>query len=210
LFQTIRAILAGGLLGDLFHAEVDYLHGIDPGLRLYSWLRQRAYGGTALLTAGCHAVDALRWFVARDAVEVFSYANYSAGNPLNYEYEPNSVILTRFDNGVTGKVATSIEYAAPYTFPIVLMGNRGTIRDNRLFTKAWPGQTGWAAIPTVLPDSGAVTHHPFLPLVAHFVDCVRTGVESHCNVADAVKTHEICLAAEISKVENRPVRLPLP
>jgi predicted dehydrogenase len=209
LFRTIRAILDGGLIGDVFYGEVDYLHGITSDLRLYPWLRQRAFGGTALLTAGCHAVDALRWFVRREAVEVFGYANSSQGNPLNYEYEPNSVILVKFADGTMGKVATSIEYMAPYMFPIALLGNRGTIRDNRLFTKIWPGQTGWAAIPTVLPDSGAVAHHPFISQIAHFIECVRSGTESHCNIADTVKTHEICIAGEISKTEGRPVRLPL-
>jgi predicted dehydrogenase len=209
LFETIKAILAEGTIGDLYHAEIDYLHGIGPSLPLYRWASKRAYGGTALMTAGCHAVDSLRWFVNREAVEVFCYGNFSRGNPLGYEYEPNSVTLIRFDNGATGKVATSVEYMAPYTFPIVLMGNRGSIRDNRLFTKRWPGQTGWAAIPTILPDSGAVAHHPFFGEINHFVDCVMEGRESHCNVADAVKTHEICLAAEVSRAEGRPVRLPL-
>lgn len=209
LFETIRAILGEGLLGDLYYVEVDYLHGITKDYRLYPWLRQRAFGGTALLTAGCHAVDAVRWFLGKEAREVFCYANASRGNPLDYEYEPNSVALIQFEDGVMGKVATSLEYMAPYTFPITLMGNRGVIRDNRLFTKNWPGQTGWAVIPTELPDSGAVTHHPFTQLVAHFVDCVLSGTESHVSVADAVKTHEICLAAEISKLEGRPVKLPL-
>lgn len=210
LFETIRAILADGTIGEVFYGEVDYLHGITPDYGLYPWLRQRAFGGTALLTGGCHAVDALRWFLGKQAVEVFGYANFSKGNPLAYEYEPNSVILIQFQDGVTGKVATSLEYVAPYTFPIVLMGNQGTIRDNRLFTRRWPGQTGWAAIPTILPDSGAVTHHPFAALIRHFVECVLSGVESHCNVADTVKTHQICLAAEISRLEGKPVRLPLP
>lgn len=209
LFQVIRSIIGQGLLGDLYYGEVDYLHGITRSYGIYSWMHKRAYGGTALLSAGCHAVDALRWFLQREAVEVFGYANFSHGNPLGYEYEPNSVILIRFEGDVMGKVATSIEYTAPYTFPIVLMGNRGVIRDNRLFTHCWPGQTGWAQIPTILPDSGAVTHHPFQAEIDHFIDCVRTGVESHVSVADAVKTHEICLAGEISKNEGRPVKLPL-
>jgi predicted dehydrogenase len=209
LIQTIRAILAGGLIGDVFCCEVDYLHGITKEYGLYPWLRKREFGGTALLTAGCHAVDAVRWLLGREALEVFSYANCSKGNPLDYEYEPNSMTLIRFDDDTVGKVSTSIEYMAPYTFPIVLMGNQGTIRDNRLFTKRWPGQTGWASIPTILPDSASVTHHPFVAQIAHFIDCVSSGTESHCNIADAVKTHEICLAAEISKNECRPVTLPL-
>lgn len=209
LFETIKAILADGVIGDVFYGEVDYLHGITRNYGLYSWLRQRACGGTALLAAGCHAVDGLRWFLGQTAVEVFGYANFSRGNPLDYEYEPNSVTLVRFADGTLGKVATSIEYVAPYTFPITLMGNGGTIRDNRLFTRRWPGQTDWAAIPTILPDSGAVAHHPFTALIRHFIDCVLEGRESHANVADAVATHEICLAAEISRLEARPVRLPL-
>jgi predicted dehydrogenase len=209
LFETIKTILADGLIGDVFHAEVDYLHGISSSIHLFPWMRQRAFGGSALLSAGCHAVDGLRWFVGKEAVEVFSYANCSRGNPLGYEYEPNSVTLVKFEDGTTGKVATSIEYAAPYTFPIVLMGNGGSIRDNRLFTKRWSGQTGWATIPTVLPDSGSVTHHPFSNLIGHLLDCVSSGVESHCNVADAVKTHEICLASELAKVEGKPVKLPM-
>lgn len=209
LFELIRGLLADGTIGDLFYGEVDYLHGITPKLALYPWVRQRAFGGTALLTAGCHAVDALRWFARQEALEVFCYANASPGNPLNYEYEPNSVALIQFAGGMMGKVATSIEAVAPYAFPIVLMGNGGTIRNNHVFSHRFAGQTGWATIPTVLPDSGAVDHHPFVPQIAHFVECIRTGVESHCNVADAVKTHEICLAAELSRVERTPIKLPL-
>jgi len=209
LFENIRAMLAGGMIGSVFYGEVDYLHGIDKSLPLFPWVSKREFGGTALLTAGCHAVDSLRWFVGQEAVEVFCYANFSHGNPFGYEYEPNSVTLVKFADGAMGKVATSIEYVAPYTFPIVLMGNGGTIRDNRLFTRRWPGQTGWATVPSILPDSGAVTHHPFVPEIAHFLDCVSTGQESHCNVADSVKTHEICIAAEQSRLEGRPVRLPL-
>jgi predicted dehydrogenase len=82
LFETIRAILADGMIGDVFYGEVDYLHGITKNYGLYPWLRRKEFGGTALLIAGCHAVDALRWFIGRDAVEVFSYANWSKGNPL--------------------------------------------------------------------------------------------------------------------------------
>jgi predicted dehydrogenase len=47
-------------------------------------------------------------------------------------------------------------------------------------------------------------------LIGHFLDCVESGQESHCNIADAVKTHEICIAGELSRLEGRPVRLPLP
>lgn len=76
-------------------------------------------------------------------------------------------------------------------------------------TKRWPGQTSWATVPAILPDTAEVSHHPFAGQMNHFVECILLDRESHCNVADAVKTHEICLAAEISTREGRPVYLPL-
>jgi predicted dehydrogenase len=209
LFETIRALLADGVVGRLFYAEVDYLHGIGPWYAQYAWNIKRQIGGSSLLTAGCHAVDGLRWFVGRRAVEVFAYANYSAQNPLRYEYEPNSVTLVKFEDGTLGKVASSVECVIPYVFNIELLGDEGAIRNNQVFSKRWVGQKGWATIPTVLPDSGDVTHHPFRDEVNHFVDCILNDRESHANLEDAALTHEICFASEVSSREDRPVRLPL-
>ena len=209
LFQTIRALLAEGVAGKLFYGEVDYFHSIGPEYSGYEWNIKKAMGGSSLLTAGCHAVDGLRWFMGKKAVEVFALANFSAQNPLHYEYEPNSVTLVKFDDGSMGKVASSIECAMPYTFNIELLGDAGTIRNNQVFSKRWAGQNGWATIPTVLPDSGDVRHHPFQAEIDHLVDCIVDERESHANLEDAALTHEICFASEISARENRPVQLPL-
>lgn len=210
LFENIKAILNDELIGPVYYAEVDYYHGIGPIYPCYEWITEKRYGGNCMLTAGCHAVDGLRWFVGKEIVEVFSYANTSEHNPLGYEYEPNSLMMLKFADHTIGKVGCSIECVMPYTFNVTLLGEEGAIRNNQLFTKRWPGQKGWATIPTILPDSGDVAHHPFVAQMDHFVDCILNDRESHANVADAVKTHEICLAMEISAREGRPVRLPLP
>lgn len=209
LFETIRALLADGVVGKVYYAEVDYFHGIGPWYGQYPWNIQKECGGSSLLTAGCHAMDGLRWFVGKRAVEVFAYANYSATNPLHYEYEPNSVTVIRFEDGTLGKVASSIECVMPYVFNIELLGDQGTIRNNQVFSKRWVGQRGWGTIPTILPDSGDVTHHPFREEVNHFVDCILNNRESHSNLEDAAQTHELCFASEISTREKRPVSLPL-
>jgi predicted dehydrogenase len=209
LFETLKALIADGVVGQLFYAEVDYLHGIGPWYAQYEWNIKKSIGGSSLLTAGCHAVDGLRWFVGQRAVEVFAYANFSHRNPLAYEYEPNSVTLVKFEDGTVGKVASSIECVMPYVFNIELLGDAGTIRNNQVFSKRWVGQKGWATIPTIMPDSGDVTHHPFKLQVNHFVDCILGGRESHASLEDASQTHEICFAAELSIRENRPISLPL-
>lgn len=209
LFETIRALLAEGVIGKVFYAEVDYWHGIGPWYAQYAWNIKKEFGGSSLLTAGCHAVDGLRWFAGKKAVEVFAYANYSPQNPLRYEYEPNSVTLVKFEDGTLGKVASSVECVMPYVFNIQLLGDQGTIRNNQVFSKRWVGQKGWATIPTILPDSGDVTHHPFRDEVNHFVDCILNDRESHASLDDAAQTHQICFASEISAREKRPVALPL-
>jgi len=209
LFETIKGFLADNLIGPLFYAEVDYFHGVGPWYAQYGWNIKKDVGRSSLLTAGCHAVDGLRWFTGKRAVEVSAYSTFSPHNPLRYEYEPNSVTIVKFEDGTLGKVASSVECVMPYFFNIHLLGEEGTIRNNQVFTKRWVGQKGWATIPTILPDSGDVSHHPFKDQVRHFVECILDNRESHCNLEDAAQTHEICLASEISAREQRPVKLPL-
>lgn len=214
LFETIKALLAEEVIGRIFYGEVDYHHGIGPWYKQYQWNRLKAEGGSSLLSAGIHAVDAVRWFVQKDATEVCAYSTNSNNTevyPGGYEYDPTIVAIIKFSDGVIGKVASNIECIQPYTFPITLQGTLGAIRENRIWSrKLFPGQRGWTTIPTILPDSGDVTHHPFQGQIDHFVQCIRSNVESHCNLADAIKTHEICYAAQISADEGRAVKLPLP
>ncbi|MGH2353994.1 MAG: Gfo/Idh/MocA family protein, partial [Chloroflexota bacterium] len=113
--------------------------------------------------------------------------------------------------GAIGLITASLEVPMPYTFPVQLHGTKGAFRDGRLYSTAkFPGQTDWITIPSIAPDSGDVAHHPFQGEIDHFVACIRSGVESHCNLDDAVKTHEVCLAIDQSAATGRPVRLPLP
>jgi predicted dehydrogenase len=210
MFDNIRAMLDRKLIGDVYYAEVDYLHGVGPWYRIWEWMSKRESGGSAMLAGGCHAVDSLRYFLQDQAVEVTAYSNTSKSNPLQYEYEPNTVTLIRFADGALGKVACSLEARMPYVFNVELFGDKGAIRNNRVFTTEWPGQKDWAAVPTIEPDSGDVSHHPFQQEINHFIDCIQSNVESHASVSDAVKTHEICLAADLSASQGgRPVRLPL-
>lgn len=211
LFEIIKAQLADDAIGRVFYGEVDYFHGIGPWYKLYGWNVKKEVGVSSLLSAGCHAADALRWFMGGEVVEVFQYSTFGRGVDFSdYEYDPTSCTLCRFKDGRVGKIASCIECIQPYVFDINLVGTHGTIRNNRIFSKKkFPGQSTWVEVPTILPDSGDVAHHPFTHEAAHLVECIRTGNESHASVADAFKSHEICYAADRSAREGQPVRLPL-
>ena len=67
-------MIDAGLLGTLHYGEIDYYHGIGPWYGQYRWNTKRELGGSALLTAGCHALDALLLCMGSDVEEVTSYA----------------------------------------------------------------------------------------------------------------------------------------
>ena len=207
-FRTIKALIEDGALGDIFLAETGYYSQIGPWYTGFEWARTKAQGGSNLLFAGCHAVDALRWF-AGDVAEVSAYA--TRGHAQEWEYAPTIAATMKLTSGGVAVLTSSFEVPIPYTFPVLLQGTKGAFRDGRLFSTAkLPGQTDWATIPTLSLGSADVSFFPFGSLVDHFVECIRTDTESHCNLEDAAKTHEVCLAADQSAAEGgRPVKLPL-
>lgn len=209
LFEIIKAQLADDAIGKVFLGEVDYYHGIGPWYKQYRWNIKKDVGVSSLLSAGCHAMDALRWFMGGDVVEVMQYATHGGGVDFSdYEYPATTTTICKFADGRIGKVSSSIECIQPYVFNINLVGTQGTIRNNQIYSKTkYPGQTTWTNVPTVMPDSGDVSHHPFVHEVAHLVECISSGTESHTNVADAFKTHEICFAADRSGREGKPVKV---
>lgn len=207
LFETVKALIADGALGKIFYAETDYLHNVTSSYPCYPWTIKKSLAGSAWLVGGCHAIDAIRWFLQDEAVEVTAY---SGGYRKDFDYDSTAVMIIKFNNGAIGKIGASHDCVMPYIFNIELYGDNGTIRNNKLYSNKFPGQTDFIEIPTVCPDSGEVSHHPFADEINHFVSCIMNDKESHVNLEDGLKTHEICIAAEISAKENRQVKLPLP
>jgi len=111
---------------------------------------------------------------------------------------------------MAGKVSACTEQWMPYQFNIDVLGTDGALRDDRYYARKLAGTLGWSTFPTILPNSGSVSHHPFPAEVNHFVDCILSGVESHANLRDAVNTHEACFAVDqSSRNQGASVRLPL-
>jgi predicted dehydrogenase len=230
LFRTLKSLMADDVLGRPYYVEADYLS--HNGSWWTGWEEGRTLkkGISALLVGGCHAVDALRWFAATGEfepatpVEVFAMSGgYRKGNSREYnpfinswcddappmEYDGLEVALVRFSNGALGKVSVNNDCIMPYRLPIRIFGNKGTVFDNQIWSHKFPGQSNWLELPTILPHSGDVSHHPFQAQIDHFIDCLEQKCESHCNLEDAVKTHEVIFAALKSYHTGRPVALPL-
>ena len=204
LLMTIDRLIEQGAFGEVFMVEVDYLHRIWMTTDL-KWYGSRQQSGTALLTAGCHAIDALRWF-ARTEVEQVSAYQVKTENPIEY---PGTISVSlKFKDGKIGRSLTSFDAKVPYRFNIGIYGTAGTLRNNELFApKLLAGQNDFMKIPCILPDSGDVAHHPFQGEVSHLLDCIIEGRQPFPDLEDAAHTHAVCFAADRSAESGRPVSI---
>ncbi len=205
--RAIKSMLDLGLIGEVYYVESDYYHGIGPWYKQWQWNIKVEEGGSALLSAGIHALDLVMFFAGAEVEEVHSYGCLSPNNPLQYTYPPTSVTILKFVNGIVGKCASDIQYRGPYYFPFEIHGEAGSIRDNQFFSTRLDGQKGFAAVPTIMLDSGDVTHHPYQEEIDEFVECLLQGKPFPIDLDYAARTHEVVFAADRSAAEGRPVRM---
>ena len=93
-FLTIKAVIDEGLLGRIHYGEVDYYHGIGPWYGQFRWNTKKDAGGSSLLSAGCHALDALLLCMGEGVETVSSYSTYSSNKDFaRYEYPTSSVTI---------------------------------------------------------------------------------------------------------------------
>src|SRR5207253_994882 len=132
-FLATKAVIDSGLLGDLHYGEVDYYHGSGPWYGQYRWNVTKARGGSSLLSAGCHALDALLLCLGTDVDQVFSVSTRSTSEYFTpYEYPTTSSTIVQFASGKVGKVASVIDCLQPYYFHTHLVGSQGSLLDNKL------------------------------------------------------------------------------
>ena len=75
-FLTLTSLIEDGMIGAIHYGEIDYYHGIGPWYGQYRWNTTRENGGSSLLSAGCHALDALMLCMGNDVEEVTTYADH--------------------------------------------------------------------------------------------------------------------------------------
>jgi predicted dehydrogenase len=206
LLQIIRQNVTGGTLGDIIFAEVDYLHSIVGKTYTKAWHCSRETAGTSMLVGGCHAVDAIRFLVGKPVVEVSAM---STSRTQVLEYPSTEIALLKFADGSIGKVSCCLECEMPYVFNVEVYGTKGSFRNNQFAGDLFKGQTGFASFPTIMPDSSDVNHHPFAGEVDEFITALHDNRRPLPDIEDAAETIEICLAAEMSAQQGRPIKLPL-
>ncbi len=206
--QNLKSLVEKAQLGSLFYMEADYCHELGPWWNGFSWGGQNKSGGpSASLVAGIHAVDLIR-HICGEVEEVHAYGTW--GHRDDFGYPPTYAAVLKFANGAVGKTSCSFAIESPYDMNFILHGSKGSVRNEKFFIKdLFPGQTGWQNFETVMPDSGAVSHHPFKYLVDDFLEALDKGAQPMLNIDEMFKTHELCMAIDLSIETGTPVKLPM-
>src|SRR5207247_6496124 len=191
-FQTVKAIIDAGLLGRIHYGEVDYFHGIGPWYGQFRWNTKREAGGSSLLSAGCHALDALLLCMGEDVETVSSYATHSTNRDFaKYDYATSSVTILRFKDGRVGKCASVIDCLQPYYFHTHLVGSEGSLLDNKFHSTKLGGlnKNKWSDLSMKMLDTGDVADHPYLTQFEAFFSAVDEGRDMPLSsVSDAIKS----------------------
>jgi predicted dehydrogenase len=209
-FTTIKAVIDQGLIGDIHYAEVDYYHGIGPWYGQFEWNAKANGGGSALLTAGCHAVDAMLLCMGGDVASVTSMSTRSRSPIFDpYEYDTSSVTLVKFRDGRVAKCSAIVDCLQPYYFHTHLCGSEGSLLDNQFHSmKLHTDKSRWSNLAMTMIGSGDVHDHPFQRQFQAFFDALDRG--QHMPLTDfatALHTHRIVFAADESARTGMPVAI---
>jgi UDP-N-acetyl-2-amino-2-deoxyglucuronate dehydrogenase len=210
-FVATKTLIDSGLLGTIHYGEFDYFHGIGPWYRQFCWNTRRDGGGTSLLSAGCHALSSMLLCMGNDVETVSSFDARSASAIFQpYEYATTSVTVVTFGGGRIGKVASVIDCLQPYYRHTHLVGSEGALLDNRFHSRRLTGlqPKEWSRLAFPVLDSGDVKDHPYRAQFEAFFAALDRGEDMPLtNFNEALVTHRVAFAAELSAREHRGVRL---
>ena len=173
-----KAVIDAGTLGTIHYGEVDYYHGIGPWYGQFRWNTRKKNGGSSLLSAGCHAMDALLLCMGSEVEAVTSYSARSQNKVFaQYEYATTSVTILKFSGGRLGKVASVIDCIQPYYLHTHLVGSEGSLLDNKFHTNRIHGlnKHAWSNLSMKMADSGDVSDHPYQAQFEAFFAALERG-----------------------------------
>jgi predicted dehydrogenase len=201
-FLATKSVLDRGLLGRVHYGEVDYFHGIGPWYGQFRWNTRKDAGGSSLLSAGCHAMDALLLCMGGEVESVTSLAARSSNTDFaKYEYPTSTVTLLKFRDGRVGKVASVIDCLQPYYFHVHLVGSEGSLLDNKFHSTQLGGlnKAQWSELSMKMLDSGDVSDHPYQTQFQAFFEALDRNEEMPLtSLKEALRTHEVIFAADRS------------
>jgi UDP-N-acetylglucosamine 3-dehydrogenase len=194
IFQTAKAWIDQGMLGEIFYMEADYIHDLRYQRRMEKW---KVTQELPIVGGGVHPLDLLRWFNG-EITQV-----YALGNHISYREMRNDTAMAalfRFKNGAIAKVTAlyGCVNPMPALYNLGVYGTKGTLLRDQL---CLDGLHEWMKV-------SAPAGKSYEAEAEHFLDCIRTGKTPLVTAHDGARSAAACLCAVQSAALGRPVRVP--
>lgn len=229
LYTTVKDWVARGLLGRVLNTQCTYCSsawGRHDGWRVASKTSGGMFGEKL-----SHYVDLVRWWIGDDVEEV--YATCAPNVIPYYEVHDNYHCTYRFKNGAVSQLtfmmgpaasfkgdplqnAVSQQVGDGHVLRYMIYGEKGAAETDvfQRTIKRWEfgeddyGQTSkWIQNETWDPQNDFAYFHNTHDQALDIVRRVAEGERPNIDPRDALKTTQLCFAAERSAAEKRPVRL---
>ena len=201
-FRAARDLVASGRVG-----QVQLMRSLtrDPELADPAVIKP----WTIFLETLIHDFDTLRWLnPGARAVEVYAAADALVRPDWRDRGLLDTAVVTvRFDNGALATAEASFQAAYGYDVRGEVFGSAGmvTAGDIHRTSATFHGEDG--VVRETVRRNVDLFRDAYADELAHFVDCVRDGIDPECTGEDARGALEIALASIDSVREGRPVRV---
>jgi predicted dehydrogenase len=195
-FERLRAAIAGGELGTLFHLEGDYDYGRRH--KLTDGWRGRIPYYSVVLGGAIHMVDLLLWLSGERVTEVVAaVGNDIATRGTAFRHDDFVTALLATESGATIKVNANLGCVSPHFHAVRVYGTEGTfingMPDGVLHR---PGRSE----PVTDPYPGVHKGD----LIFGFAEAILTGAPSPVSEVDVFNTLSVCLAIDAARATGRP------
>jgi len=217
--QTLKRLVAGGVLGEVYHAKASWLRraGIP---RIGSWFTQRRFaGGGCLYDIGSHVLDQTLYLMGEFEAAAVSGQTYARFGPRGqgngswgesevdprrpFDVDDAAVALIKLKSGRTVLLETSwaLHMAVPDVNGTQLFGTKAGATTNplRLFR---PGRSHYR-LESPVPRPALVTPNRMV----HFINVLQGREEPYVLPEQSLAVQKILDAIYLSAATGREVRL---
>ncbi len=203
-FQEVKRQVTSGEFGDLFYAEADY---ISNHINLFEGGWRGKLGPAYNATAGgaIHAIDVIQWIIDSPPLEVTAYGNNTATAAHGLDVTDCAVCIIKFANGCVAKAFTTMGSARPGFRNVQIYGTKKTF-----VTASQPAPFLMADLESRKWDPMSIDEEgdSRVALIADLLEAIENDAEPQLNLAQAVRTAGICVAAFDSIKSGKPVKIP--
>lgn len=189
-FQAVKAMIASGAFGDIFHIEGDYLHQIlwkiTEGWRGKMPFYCTVYGG------GIHLIDLMRWLMNQEVTQVSAMGTDLLTKGTTYHWPDTITVLMKYQSGATGKSTTTLGPQRTKFHSLNVYGTKQTFVNDMPDAKLFTGDDPAVDVKPMTVPYPAMEKGDLLP---DFIDCIRRDTQPLIGAVDIFRVMDVCFAA---------------